>query len=108
MNYPATTKARRLGAIGCAATLAAAVIALTNPVLGPILSIMWRVVFSCWHAPVSQCSRRRYFESFTLAVALPADVPVAKAVQVLKANSSRRLHEHGMDFAWQEGYCASA
>jgi len=33
-------------------------------------------------------------------------VPVAKAVQVLKANSSRRLHEHGMDFAWQEGYGA--
>lgn len=33
-------------------------------------------------------------------------MPVAKAVQVLKANSSRWLHEHGLDFAWQEGYGA--
>ncbi len=33
-------------------------------------------------------------------------MPVAKAVQVLKANSSRWLREHGLDFAWQEGYGA--
>jgi hypothetical protein len=33
-------------------------------------------------------------------------MPVAKAVQVLKANSSSWLHEHGVDFAWQEGYGA--
>jgi putative transposase len=31
-------------------------------------------------------------------------MPVAKAVQVLKANSSRWSREHGLDFAWQEGY----
>jgi REP element-mobilizing transposase RayT len=41
-----------------------------------------------------------------LLIALPATVPVAKAIQVLKANSSRWLREHGIDFAWQEGYGA--
>jgi len=30
-------------------------------------------------------------------------MPLAKAVQVLKANSSRWLGEHGFDFAWQHG-----
>jgi len=39
-------------------------------------------------------------------MALPPTVPLAKAVQVLKANSSRWLGEHGFDFAWQEGYGA--
>jgi hypothetical protein len=33
-------------------------------------------------------------------------MPLAKAMQVLKANSSRWLGEHGFDFAWQEGYAA--
>jgi putative transposase len=37
---------------------------------------------------------------------LPAEMPLSKAVQVLKANSSRWLGEHGIDFAWQEGYAA--
>jgi len=41
-----------------------------------------------------------------ILVALPSDVTVAKAVQVLKANSSRWISEHGIDFAWQEGYGA--
>jgi putative transposase len=41
-----------------------------------------------------------------LLIALPATVPLAKAVQVLKANSSRWLGEHGFEFAWQEGYGA--
>jgi len=41
-----------------------------------------------------------------LLIALPATVPLAKAVQVLKANSSRWLGEHGFDFAWQDGYGA--
>jgi putative transposase len=41
-----------------------------------------------------------------LLIALPATVPLSKAVQVLKANSSRWLGEHGFDFAWQEGYGA--
>jgi REP element-mobilizing transposase RayT len=41
-----------------------------------------------------------------LLIALPPDMPVAKAVQILKANSSRWLREHGLDFAWQEGYGA--
>ena len=41
-----------------------------------------------------------------LLIALPSDVSVAKAVQVLKANSSRWIREHGIAFAWQEGYGA--
>jgi REP element-mobilizing transposase RayT len=41
-----------------------------------------------------------------LLIALPTDVTVAKAVQALKANSSRWMGEHGIDFAWQEGYGA--
>ncbi len=41
-----------------------------------------------------------------LLIALPATVPLAKAIQVLKANSSRWLSEHGFDFAWQDGYGA--
>ena len=38
-----------------------------------------------------------------LLIALPATVTLAKAVQTLKANSSRWMGEHGFDFAWQEG-----
>jgi len=41
-----------------------------------------------------------------LLFVLPATMPLAKAIQVLKANSSRWLGEHGFDFAWQEGYGA--
>ena len=41
-----------------------------------------------------------------LMIALPATVPLAKAVQVLKANSSHWLSDHGFEFAWQEGYGA--
>jgi putative transposase len=41
-----------------------------------------------------------------LLIALPSDVTVAKAVQILKANSSRWIGDHGIAFAWQEGYGA--
>lgn len=41
-----------------------------------------------------------------LLIALPSDITLAKAMQVLKANSSRWLGEHGIDFAWQQGYGA--
>ena len=41
-----------------------------------------------------------------LLIALPTDVTVAKAVQTFKANSSRWIGEHGISFAWQEGYGA--
>jgi putative transposase len=41
-----------------------------------------------------------------LLISLPTRVSLAKAVQVLKANSSRWLGEHGLDFAWQDGYGA--
>ncbi|MGH9671282.1 MAG: IS200/IS605 family transposase [Terriglobales bacterium] len=41
-----------------------------------------------------------------LLFALEATVPLAKAVQTFKANSSRWVREHGIDFAWQEGYGA--
>ena len=33
-------------------------------------------------------------------------MPLSKAVQELKGNSSRWLGEHGHEFAWQEGYGA--
>jgi putative transposase len=41
-----------------------------------------------------------------LLIALPSDMAPAKAVQVLKANSSRWIREHGIAFTWQEGYGA--
>ena len=41
-----------------------------------------------------------------LLIALPAALPLAKAVQDLKGNSSRWLNQHGSRFAWQEGYAA--
>jgi putative transposase len=41
-----------------------------------------------------------------LLTALPATIALAKAVQLLKANSSRWIGEHGVEFAWQEGYGA--
>jgi REP-associated tyrosine transposase len=33
-------------------------------------------------------------------------ITLAKAVSVIKANSSRWMGEHGAAFAWQEGYGA--
>jgi putative transposase len=42
---------------------------------------------------------------------LPPPIPLAKAVQILKACSSKWLNDSrsaGKDFAWQEGYGASA
>jgi putative transposase len=41
-----------------------------------------------------------------LLILLPSATSFAKAIQVLKANSSRWLGEHGISFAWQEGYGA--
>ncbi len=41
-----------------------------------------------------------------LLIVLPTNVQAAKAIQVLKANSSRWLRDHSIDFAWQEGYGA--
>lgn len=41
-----------------------------------------------------------------LLIVLPSDMTFAKAIQVLKANSSRWIREHGIAFAWQEGYGA--
>ena len=43
-----------------------------------------------------------------LLIVLPSDVSVAKAVQILKANASRWIRQHGIAFAWQEGYGASS
>jgi putative transposase len=37
---------------------------------------------------------------------LPQSMSLAKAVQLLKANSSKWMNEHGHRFAWQEGYSA--
>ncbi len=41
-----------------------------------------------------------------MLIALRTDLTLAKAVQVLKANSSRWIGEQGINFAWQEGYGA--
>jgi putative transposase len=41
-----------------------------------------------------------------LLIALPAPMALAKAMQILKSNSSRWLREHGINFAWQDGYAA--
>jgi REP element-mobilizing transposase RayT len=41
-----------------------------------------------------------------LLLGLPPTITVAEAVQKLKANSSRWLGEHGIDFQWQQGYGA--
>jgi putative transposase len=37
---------------------------------------------------------------------LPPTITLSKSVSVLKANSSKWMSEHGMRFAWQEGYGA--
>jgi REP element-mobilizing transposase RayT len=39
-----------------------------------------------------------------LLIQLPPVLSVAEAVSLVKANSSRWMNEHGMKFAWQEGY----
>ena len=39
-----------------------------------------------------------------LLIQLPAKLSVAEAVSLVKTNSSRWMNEHGMKFAWQEGY----
>jgi putative transposase len=41
-----------------------------------------------------------------LLIVLPSNTTPAKAVQVLKANSSRWIRQHGIAFTWQEGYGA--
>lgn len=41
-----------------------------------------------------------------LSIALPSDMAPARALQVLKANSSRWIRQHGIAFTWQEGYGA--
>jgi putative transposase len=41
-----------------------------------------------------------------LLIALPATLPLAKAVQELKGNSSRWLGRADAGFTWQEGYAA--
>ncbi len=37
---------------------------------------------------------------------LPATIPLASAINLFKANSSRFLHERGLIFQWQNGYGA--
>ena len=42
-----------------------------------------------------------------ILLSLPADMPLAKAMQLIKGASSRWMNEiHTKDFAWQEGYGA--
>ncbi len=60
-------------------------------------------------------ARKNGFEAITiggianhvrLLLSLPAAMPLAKAVQVLKGGSSKWVNENGVEFAWQEGYGA--
>ena len=37
-------------------------------------------------------------------LAVPSTMPLAEALQKLKANSSRWIRDHGIQFEWQEGY----
>ena len=39
-------------------------------------------------------------------IGVPPMMPIAKAVQAIKANSSRWMRENGYRFEWQEGYAA--
>ena len=39
-------------------------------------------------------------------IGLPAKISLSEAVQKLKANSSRWLGEHNVEFEWQKGYGA--
>jgi REP element-mobilizing transposase RayT len=41
-----------------------------------------------------------------LLLQLPPTLALAKAIALIKANSSRWIGEHGTRFAWQEGYGA--
>ncbi len=41
-----------------------------------------------------------------LLIQLPPVLALAKAISLIKANSSKWMSEHGMKFAWQEGYGA--
>ena len=41
-----------------------------------------------------------------LLIQIPPALALAKAVSLLKSNSSRWMNEHGIKFAWQEGYGA--
>jgi len=39
-----------------------------------------------------------------LLLQIPPTIPVAKAIQTIKANSSKWANEQGWKFTWQEGY----
>jgi REP-associated tyrosine transposase len=41
-----------------------------------------------------------------ILIALPPTISLAKALQTIKAYSSRWISEHGVPFQWQEGYGA--
>ena|ERR1043166_1984911 len=41
-----------------------------------------------------------------ILLSLPSELSIAKAVNLLKSNSSKWLNQYGRRFAWQEGYAA--
>ena len=41
-----------------------------------------------------------------LLLQIPPVLPVAKAIQTIKANSSKWANEQGLNLSWQEGYAA--
>lgn len=70
---------------------------------------LWPRPLHVWNRlkhPRPRNRRRRYPKSHSLLIALPSGVTLAKAMQTFKANSSRWIREHGINFAWQDGYAA--
>jgi putative transposase len=41
-----------------------------------------------------------------LLLTIPADLPVAKLLNVLKSNSSKWMSDNGKQFTWQRGYAS--
>jgi Transposase IS200 like len=63
----------------------------------------------CWYRSKSQYAgdrRWRHFKSRPPAFCATANRAVKQSDSGIKANSSRWLGEHGIDFEWQEGYGA--
>lgn len=58
---------------------------------------------SCEFAPIAIGGTENHVH---LLFHLPPKIALSKAVQLLKANSSKWMGEHGIHFAWQDGYGA--
>ena len=78
--------------------------ALIKPEMLPELVKYLYGIGSNIHVPVIEAGGTS--NHIHMLIALPASVTLAKAMQTFKANSSRWLREHRIDFLWQDGYGA--